>query len=149
MGRMKRTFSLVARLAPTLLLSACMVVPDPVSTPPAAEETAVGLGQPVTVGQLTVTPLKVVEDSRCPINARCVWAGRLIVSTRIEGMAAEGAWRDHANITLGETYGTHGTMVALVSGEPGRITDRETRAEDYRFVYQRRDDRMGGPPPRP
>ena len=43
------------------------------------------LGQPTRVGRLVVTPLRVAEDSRCPINARCVWAGRAVVQTRIDG----------------------------------------------------------------
>lgn len=145
MARMK---SLIAALAP-LALAACIVVPEPYSTPPLPKQTPVALGQSVKVGDLTVTPLKVVEDSRCPINARCVWAGRLIVETRIEGTSPDGTWRDGANITLGETYATHGKVIALVSGKPGKTTDRETRPEVYRFVYERRDDPMGGPPPVP
>ncbi len=129
---MTRIITTLAPLAPALLLSACMVVPDPVSTPPAPEGSSVALGQRVRVGELSVTPVRVVEDSRCPINARCVWAGRLIVATQIDGAG----WRDTANITLGESYGTHGRIVALVSGEPGKVTDHETRAEDYRFNYE-------------
>ena len=98
------------------------------------EGSAVALGQPVKVGNVVATPMKVVEDSRCPINARCVWAGRLIVETRIDGAG----WRDTANITLGETYGTHGNVIALVSGEPGRTTQQPTPPEAYRFVYEAR-----------
>ena len=129
---MMRVFAPLALLAPGLLVSACTIVPDPVSIPPAPEGAAVALGQSVRVGDLSVTPLKVVEDSRCPINARCVWAGRLIVSTRIDGAG----WRDTADIQLGETFGTHGRVIALASGEPGKTIDRETRAEEYRFTYE-------------
>ena len=39
------------------------------------------IGETTRVGTLAVTPLRVVEDSRCPINARCIWAGRLILTT--------------------------------------------------------------------
>lgn len=39
---------------------------------------------------------------------------------------------------LGEIYGTHGKVIALSSGEPGRMTDRETPAEAYRFTYEAR-----------
>lgn len=35
------------------------------------------LGEQVMVGNLEVKPLEVVEDSRCPIDTECVWAGRL------------------------------------------------------------------------
>lgn len=140
---------ILAFLAPVAFLAGCAVVPAPDSTPPAPQGSAVALGQKVRVGDLTVTPLTVVEDSRCPINARCVWAGRLVVRTQIDGTASAGNWRDTADMRLGETYGTHGEVIALTSGEPGKTTDRETRPEEYRFTYERRDDRLGGPPPVP
>lgn len=120
----------------SLSLAACMVVPDApiVERTPMPEGYAVPLGQPVRVGDLVVTPKGVVEDSRCPENARCVWAGRLIVKTQIDGAG----WRDTTDITLGETYGTHGRVIALVSGIPEKKADRETRPEEYRFVYEAR-----------
>lgn len=121
---------------PTLLapLAACAVIPDApiVEGAPRSELTPVAINQPVHVGEVVVTPKRVVEDSRCPINARCVWAGRLIVETRIDGAG----WRDTTNITLGETYATHGQVIALVSGEPGRLTDKEPAPGEYRFVYE-------------
>lgn len=120
----------------SLSLAACMVVPDApnVARTPMPEGYAVPIGQPVQVGDLVVTPTGVVEDSRCPENARCVWAGRLIVKTQIAG----DGWRDTTDITLGETYGTHGRVIALVSGTPEKKADRETRPEEYRFVYEAR-----------
>lgn len=143
------TMRILFSLGLAAALTACMVVAPPDNTPPAPQGSAVALGQKVRVGDLTVTPTAVVEDSRCPINARCVWAGRLVVRTQIDGLTAGEQWRDTTDMRLGETYGTHDKVIALVSGEPGKTTDRETRPEDYRFVYERRDDRMGGPPPVP
>ncbi len=118
------------------LLAGCQVIPDApnVVGTPASAGTAVPLRQPVAVGDVVVTPWAVKEDSRCPVNARCVWAGRLVVTTRIDG----DGWRDTADIQLGETYGTHGRVVALVSGEPGRTAGGETPPGQYRFVYEPR-----------
>ena len=123
--------TLLAALAPALL-AACAIVPPPDTTPPAPAGNAVALGQKVRVGDVTVTPVSVVEDSRCPINARCAWAGRLVVRTQIDGAG----WRDTADMRLGETYHTHGRVIALVSGEPGKSTDRETPPEVYRLGYE-------------
>lgn len=94
------------------------------------------LGQKVRVGDVTVTPLAVIEDSRCPIDARCVWAGRLVVRTGIDGRTNGESWRDTADMRLGETFGTHGRVIALTSGEPGKTTARATPPEAYRFVYE-------------
>lgn len=124
---------IIALLAP-LALAGCIVVPPPYTTAPLPERTPVALGQSVRVGDLSVTPVSVVEDSRCPINARCVWAGRLVVRTQIDGAG----WRDTAEMRLGETYGTHGKVIALVSGEPGKTAERDTPSSEYRFVYEAR-----------
>ncbi|BBC72667.1 conserved hypothetical protein [Altererythrobacter sp. B11] len=111
-------------------LSACATTPA--ATPPAAAGSLVPLGQPVQAGSLVVTPVKVAEDSRCPENARCVWAGRLVVTTRIAG----DGWRETADLTLGEAHATHGTTLTLVSGQPEKRAGAETPAPDYRFAYE-------------
>lgn len=94
--------------------------------------TAVGLGQPVRAGSLVITPKAVSEDSRCPENARCVWAGRLIVSTRIDGTG----WRETAPLTLGVPHATHGTTITLVSGLPEKQAGQENAPEAYRFTFE-------------
>jgi hypothetical protein len=131
---MKLSTALAASLSATALLGACVMVPPPDSTPPQPAGYAVPLGQPVRVGDLVVIPKKLVEDSRCPMNARCIWAGRVVVKTRIAG---EG-WADTADLTLGEPYGTHGKVVALVSVRPEKTTAAEIEANEYRFVYEPR-----------
>ena len=108
---MKHILSLAAAFA----LSACATVPN-AETPIRGDGLAT-LGQPTRVGALVVTPQAVVEDSRCPINARCVWAGRLVLKARIDAAG----WRETVNLTLGEPYATHGTGLALVSAEPGQM----------------------------
>lgn len=98
---------------------------------PLAEGSFVPLDQPVTVGSLVATPKEIIEDSRCPENARCVWAGRLIVSTRIDGPG----WRETVPLTLGNAHATHGTTITLVSALPGKQAEREAPPGAYRFVY--------------
>lgn len=125
---------MLSLLAAPLTLSACAMVPPPDSTPPQPQGYAVPLGVPVRVGDLVVTPKKLVEDSRCPMNARCVWAGRVVVTTRIVGPD----FSDTADLTLGEPFGTHGKMLALVSARPERMTNTTVEPGDYRFTYEMR-----------
>jgi hypothetical protein len=109
--------SIILSLA-ALALGACATVP--VGTVPAASFRSDGLarlGESTRVGTLVVTPRVLVEDSRCPINARCVWAGRAIVRADVTGPA----WRETLDLTLGEPLSTHGTQVALTSVEPGKM----------------------------
>ena len=125
---MKAAFTLLA----PFLLAACATT-SLADAAPAPAGTAVALGQAVSVGALVVTPREVVTDSRCPINARCVWAGELIVSTRIDGPG----WRETAELKLGEPKAVHGTNVMLSSGEPGRMAGAaETAPREYRFTFE-------------
>ena len=117
-----------------VLLGACTLVPPPASTPPQPAGYAVPFDVPVQVGDLVVTPKKLVEDSRCPMNARCVWAGRVVISARIIGPG----FSDTANLTLGEPFGTNGKMLALVSVRPERTTQAEIGPRDYRFAFEAR-----------
>lgn len=130
MGSMKAVFALSA----SALIGACTMVPPPNSTPPQPQGYAVPFDVPVRVGDLVVTPKKLVEDSRCPMNARCVWAGRVVVTTRIVGPG----FSDTADLTLGEPFGTNGKMLALVSVRPEKTTQAEIGPRDYRFAFEAR-----------
>jgi hypothetical protein len=61
-----------------------------------------------------------------------VWAGRLIVRTRIDGKG----WRKTVDLTLGEAYVTYGTGVTLVSAEPGKMAGSPTTAPASVFRFE-------------
>lgn len=52
---------------------------------PAATEVTLPLGQAVLVdgGPLRLTFTRVVQDSRCPVDATCVWEGNAVVEVRV------------------------------------------------------------------
>ena len=112
-----------------LLLGACAgtALPEPI-----AEGMPAAIGETVQVGPLIATPRAVLEDSRCPYNARCVWAGRLVVSTRLDG----DGWSETVPLTLGEPYAVQGTTVTLVSGRPELYAERRTPKNEYRFIFE-------------
>ena len=93
------------------------------------------LGEKMRIGALIVTPRAVIEDSRCPINARCVWAGRAIVRTEVAGTG----WRETLNLTLGERITTHGATLALTSVEPGKMAGAQpTPPQPMLFGFEAR-----------
>jgi hypothetical protein len=52
----------------------------------AASSTAVTrLGETVRLGPIRVTPVSIVEDSRCPRMVSCVWRGRLRIRAVVQG----------------------------------------------------------------
>ena len=101
---------------------------------PVRSDGVAALGQPTRVGALVLTPQAVVEDSRCPINVRCVWAGRLVLKTRIDGAG----WRETVDLTLGQPYATHGKGLALVSAEPGKMAGSSPSPANSLFGFQTR-----------
>lgn len=76
---MKRHLVLLALLA----LAGCAAAPAP-EIPGCREGPCIQMGQSQTFGIMAVTPLEVLEDSRCPIEAECVWAGRFRIRARLD-----------------------------------------------------------------
>jgi hypothetical protein len=73
-----------------LLLTACAA--PPLSRPPVkmGEEFTLALGESVAMEQkgVLVSFGKVIEDSRCPMNARCIWEGNARIEIRARGSAS-------------------------------------------------------------
>ena len=86
------------------------------------------LGRPQHVGLLVVTPLAVEEDSRCPMNARCVWAGRVVVRATVQ----DGRRRTTQRFTLGEPS-TSGVLLDRVT--PNRMAGGPQRPLRYRVHF--------------
>ena len=107
--------AVTALFVAAIAVSACATTPLAGSS--VRDDGLARIDQSTRVGALAVTPLAVVEDSRCPINARCVWAGRLVLKTRVAGTG----WHETVNLTLGQPYTTPGWVIALVSAEPGKM----------------------------
>jgi hypothetical protein len=117
---MKPTVALAA-----LSLAACA------SVPPANAGPTAGIGEVAATNGLRVRPLAVVEDSRCPINAICVWAGRLVVRSEVSG----GNWRRMHDLELGKPQQVADGSLTLVSAEPSKLAGVETDPRAYRFTF--------------
>ena len=90
------------------------------------------LNQTVRVGGPKVTPLKVLEDSRCPMNARCVWAGPVRLSVRIATGRETVVREIVSNKPLAVADGT----LTLANVEPSRRTDAIFHPSQYRFGFR-------------
>lgn len=130
---MKRMLSLFAPLA----LAACATAPAPMMPPPPPSSSAtatVGFGAQAMLNGLSITPLELVEDSRCPINARCIWAGRLILRT---GFSASGP-RETRDFTLGTAQAVPGGTLTLVAAEPAKLAGAPGNPPANRFTFELR-----------
>ena len=96
-----------------------------------------GTSRPVKIGQTTdvggpkLRPVKLIEDSRCPANARCVWAGRLVLRVDVRSRN----WHRLMDLTLGEPQAVASGMITLVSVNPPNYTNTPLKPRDYRFDF--------------
>jgi hypothetical protein len=114
-------------LAPAvLLLAACTT-----TSVPRTDGNDVALGQESVVDGPVVKPVAVLEDSRCPINARCVWAGR--VRVKMLWLRPEG--KQEFELTLGEAKPLSDGAITLTSVRPDKLTNLVLKPADYRFSF--------------
>ena len=66
-------------------LAGCSYTPSDTVITSLSKEFDLHAGQQATIGSehFSITFLNVVEDSRCPDNARCIWAGNGEIAVRV------------------------------------------------------------------
>lgn len=111
-------------LAALPLLGACATVP--------AEAGSVRLGQSASVGPLRVTPLRVLEDSRCPMEARCVWAGQVRLQVRV----VHAGHRAVDEVVSNKPLALAGGNLELAGVMPPTSVQRKIAPRDYRFTLR-------------
>lgn len=90
-------------------------------------ETVSGLG-------ITLTPLVVEEDSRCPMDAMCIQQGSLRVSVRIE--SGMGTSTMPFTLAQEEPVTTETVSLWLVEALPYPMASDPTEDEQYRFTFR-------------
>ena len=100
-------------------------------SPTAAVEGPVALGQTALVGGPRVRPDHVVEDSRCPVGTRCVWAGRVVVRTTVSG----GAWSKSVDLILGVPVDVADGKLTLTAVTPARRAGQSAKTTPSRFAF--------------
>ncbi|HOB14171.1 MAG TPA: hypothetical protein PKN09_08005 [Novosphingobium sp.] len=122
------TPSLLPSLAICLALAGCVTAP-PVNANGSSE---VRLGQSVNLGGPKVTPIRVLEDSRCPIETDCFWAGRVRLEVKVElgsGVSVQELASDKPLAIADGTLELLGTM-------PPRNAKHAIEPGDYRFALK-------------
>ena len=111
----------------TIAIASCATVP------PAEPGPTAGIGQMAYLNGLRVRPLQVVEDSRCPTNVQCVWAGRvrLLAAVELRG----GSEELRTTLTLGEPMHVADGALRLVAVTPQKKAGTEIDARSYRFTF--------------
>jgi hypothetical protein len=119
----------IIALPAALALSACATT----RSAPLPDGSDVALGQKAYVDGPLVQPVEVLEDSRCPMNARCVWAGR--VRVKIVWIRGNGE-KQPFEATLGEPVQLADGQFTLESVRPEKMTNVTIKPSDYRFSFR-------------
>ncbi len=93
-----------------------------------------GLNQTGSIGTIEVTPVAIVEDSRCPANVNCIQAGRVVVATTIRSLYGHRTISLHSNgdiFTAEDGYKVQITDVTPQKFSTGSISDSQ-----YRITYK-------------
>lgn len=90
------------------------------------------IGQSVSALDVTITPKAVIEDSRCPADVQCIWAGRV----RITVTLTSGLGTSDQEFTLGQTITTEAETVTLVEVTPAMKSNTDITPAQYRFIFE-------------
>jgi hypothetical protein len=90
------------------------------------------MGQMVSALGIKLTPIEVVQDSRCPKDVQCVWAG----TVQIKVSLASGSGTASQTLELGKPFTTEAEEITLTEVEPTRASTDPISAKDYLFHFQ-------------
>jgi len=80
---------------------------------------------------LKITFIRVQSDSRCPMDAVCIWAGDAIVKVALSQSGGSQAERDLHTGTTGSQAAYLSYAITLVTLAPYPRSDRPIRPDDY------------------
>ena len=81
---------------------------------------------------VTVTALSIIEDSRCPMNARCIQAG----TVRISAQVTFGALQATTELKLGEPKEVLGKTITLTDVTPLKMVGEQYDFSEYSFTFE-------------
>lgn len=89
------------------------------------------IGESFAINDLKLTFRSVDADSRCPIDAVCVWAGDAEVALKIEQGSQAAVASLHTTVEPKKVE-WNGYTISLVTLTPGRQADKPLDPKDYR-----------------
>lgn len=102
-----------------------------IPVPPAPKSNTATLGQKILYQGVYITPLEVLEDSRCPGDVQCIQAGTVRLRTVLE----KGGETETTILTLGAPIRFENSEVILSDVLPYPISTRTIKNTDYRFTF--------------
>ena len=90
------------------------------------------VGEAARFESVTIRPLRVVEDSRCPENARCIHAGFI----KVEVEVISGMGTSTGTLSFEDGMTTEAESIRLVGASPENQAGETIAQEDYRLTFE-------------
>jgi hypothetical protein len=107
-------------------------VPAPTSMVSPYGSITLKIGETANFRGISITPLKVEEDSRCAKGVQCVWAGTVKVSVRSDLASGKSSTN---MITLGQKTIVDTFTVGLTAVAPDKLASSTISTSDYRLTF--------------
>lgn len=105
-------------------------VTDPNST--STKKLQIKLNQSSKAIYSTITPVEVVEDSRCPVDVQCIQAG----TVRLKLMVDSPSGKSTSIIKIGESLTTETEKITFLGVAPTKISTTNINLDNYTFEFK-------------
>lgn len=78
-----------------------------------------------------ITPLKILEDSRCPVDVQCIQAG----TVRLQAQVVDGMGTSTVTFILGKPITLEASAVVLIDVQPTKHSQVTLQPSDYTFTF--------------
>ncbi len=104
---------------------------NPIVSPLPSKSVGIGIGEMKTFSSISIRPLSVEEDSRCPSDVVCIQAGT--VRLKIDVISKKGT--NTSIVRLGQEFTTENVKITLTNVYPASNSKINLTSSDYRFDF--------------
>lgn len=84
--------------------------------------------------QIMINPWAVLEDSRCPTDVECIWAGRVKVGVHFYDPSTNKVIQD-AVLEVGQSVTIKNVTISLLQVSPSTLSTHKIKDSEYRFTF--------------
>lgn len=90
------------------------------------------MGQTVTGLGVSLTPLEIISDSRCPKDVQCIWAGTVTLKVRVKNDAGT----NEMTLALGKSATSSVQEITLIEVGPEKLSATQISPSSYHFTFE-------------
>ena len=102
------------------------------TSPTAPANIVIAVGSTARASGAVVTFQRVVSDSRCPLNAACVWAGDAVAEFAVSARGLDSHYELHLNDAAKRSVTHRGIIIEFQSLDPLPVAGEKTDPAAYR-----------------